>query len=222
MKNTLLLVTILLFSTHIGAAKDPEQALPLDPKFMGVHGMVLMSNGHSIYASNLPTYNLPHNAQILYSVDVDDAALLNLLRDADLVTIKPKPFNLQQLIRGDELTLNADVYIGHFERGGRLIFKNMGITLEDQLYLRMLDKLGTPSKIQKYDTVLLKTKQKIVIHQIQASPSYNHLVLLYDDINCITQFSSRSAAPSQGELNQKLSFCGSIKPLYYETMDFKK
>jgi hypothetical protein len=222
MKNTLLLVTTLLFSTHIWAAKDPEQAQPLDPKFMGVHGMVLMSNGRALFASHLPNYNQPHNAQILYSVDVDDAALLNLVRDADLVTIRPKPFNLQQLIRGDALNLEADVYMGHFERGGSLTFKNMEITLKEQLYLRMLDKLEAPSRIQKYDTVVLKGKQRIVIHQIQASPSYDHLVLLYDDINCITQFSTRSPAPSQDKLNYKLSFCGSMKPLYYETEDLKE
>jgi hypothetical protein len=221
MKNTLLLVTILLFSTQIFAADDPEQAPPLDPKYMGVHGMVLMSNGSAIYASHLPTYKQPHNAQIIYSV-TPDVALLNLVRDADLVTIKPMPFNLQRLIRGEQLTIKVDVYMGRFERGGILTFESMDITLEEQLYLRMLDKLETSSWIQKYDTVQLRGKQKILIHQIQPSPSYDHLVLLYDDINCITQFPTRSKAPSEGKLNQKLSFCGSLKPLHYETEDFKE
>jgi len=221
MKNNLLLITILLFSENIWAAKDPEQTLPLDPEFIGVHGMVLMNNESALYAYHLPAYKQPHNVQILYSVEVGSAALLNLVRDADLVTIKPKAFNLQRLIRGDELNLKADVYMGHFERGGRLTFENMDITLDEQLYLRLLDKLEPSSGIQKYDTVLLKSKQKIVIHQIQASPSYDHLILLYDDVNCITQFTTLSAAPSQRKLNQKLSFCGSIKPLHYETEDFK-
>ncbi|MFT5312285.1 MAG: hypothetical protein ACI8Z9_000762 [Paraglaciecola sp.] len=222
MKNTLLLVIILLLSKNIKAADAPDHTLPLDPKFMGVHTMVLMDNESTLFASHLPSYNLPHNAQILYSVLVDNPPLLRLVRDADFVSIKPKAFNLQRLIRGGELTLNADVYMGHFERGGKLIFENMDITLKEQLYLRMLDKLEAPSGIQKYDTVLLKDNQKILVHQIQAPPSYDHLILFYDDVNCITQFPTRSAVPAQDKLNQKLSFCGSMKPLHYATEDFKE
>ncbi|MFT5677178.1 MAG: hypothetical protein ACI808_003130 [Paraglaciecola sp.] len=221
MKKTLLLVTILLFSSMVLAEEDTAEPQPLDPAYMGLHGMVLMNNGSNLFASHLPTYNKPHDVQIIYSIDVSDAALLFLIRDADMVTIKPKPFNLQRLMRGESFTVKADVYMGHFEREGMLTYENMDIEFDEQLYLRMLDDPQNSHFRQTYDSVMLRNNQRILVHQIQKSPSYDHLVLLYDDVNCMTQFGTTSAVPSQSELNNKITFCGSLKPLYYETQDFQ-
>jgi hypothetical protein len=222
MKKTLLLVSILLFSQSILAGDDPEQFPPLDPKFMAVHGMVLMNNGSALYVSNLPSYDEPHNTQLIYAVAADDAALLKLVRDADLVTIKPRPFNLQRLMRDERVSIKADVYMGHFERGGMLVFEGIDMLLDEQIYMRSLEELEPSSWLQKYDTVELRGKQKILIHQIQPAPSYEHIILLYQDVNCVTQFATRSKAPSEDKLLQKLSFCGSLKPLYYDTKDLGK
>ncbi|MFT4940825.1 MAG: hypothetical protein ACI88A_003884 [Paraglaciecola sp.] len=221
MKKTLLLVTILFVSSIVLAEEEATESQPLDPAYMGLHGMVLMNNGSDLFASHLPTYNKPHDAQIIYTIGVSDAALLYLIRDADMVTIKPKPFNLQRLVRGESFTVKADVYMGHFERGGMLTYESMDITFDEQLYLRMLDKPQNSHIRQTYDSVTLKNNQRILVHQIQKPPSYDHLILLYDNVNCVTQFGTSSAVPSQSELNSKISFCGSIKPLYYETKDFQ-
>ena len=221
MKITSFLLTILLFSNITLAAEDDAELPPLDPAYMGLHGMVLMNSGSSLFASHLPTYTKPHNAQIIYAIDVDIRAMIHLIRDADMVTIKPKPFNLQRLMRGESFSVKADVYMGHFERGGLLAYENIDIEFEELLYLRMLDELQHSHVRQIYDSVMLKKNQRILVHQIQEAPSYDHIMLLYQDINCMTQFGTSSAVPSQGELNSKLSFCGSLKPLYYETQDFE-
>jgi hypothetical protein len=221
MKKTLLLATILLFSSMVLAEEEAAEAQPLDSAYMGMHGMVLMNNGSNLFASHLPTYNKPHDVQIIYSIDIPDAALLYLIRDAHMVTIKPKPFNLQRLMRGESFTVKADVYMGHFEREGMLTYENMDITFEEQLYLRLLDKPQNSHVRQTYDSVMLKNNQRILVHQIQKSPSYDHLVLLYEGVNCVTQFGTSSAVPNQSELNTKISTCGSLKPLYYETQDFQ-
>ena len=203
------------------AEEDAVDPLPLDPAYMGLHGMVLMNNGSSLYASHLPTYTKPHDVQIIYSIDADTAAMIHLIRDADMVTIKPEPFNLQRLIRGESFSVKADVYMGHFERGGLLTYENVDIEFEEQLYVRLLDKPDHSHVRQIYDSVILKKNQRILIHQIQKAPSYEHLMLLYENINCLTEFGTSSAVPSQNELNSKLSFCGSLKPLYYETQNFQ-
>jgi hypothetical protein len=221
MKKTLLIVTILLFSGMLLAEEEAVEPEPLDPAYMGLHGMILMNNGSNLFASHLPTYNKPHDAQIIYSLEISDTAIVYLVRDADMVTIKPRPFNLQRLIRGESFTVKADVYMGHFEREGMLTYENMDITFEEQLYLRLLDKPQNSHISQTYDSVMLKNNQRILVHQIQKAPSYDHLVLLYDNVNCVTKFGTSSAVPSQSELNNKISFCGSLKPLYYETQDFQ-
>lgn len=222
MKRVWVLLMLFAFASQ-GFAQDesPEKAPePLDPAYEGIHGMVVFNNASALYASHLPLYRKPHNAQLIYKIEAKDPALIFLVRDADMVTIKPEKFNLQRLMRGEELTVKADVYIGHFERGGSRIYEQVELTFSKQIYLRMLEDLGEPTTAQIYDEVELKKGLRILVHQIQGSPSYDHLILLYQNIGCITQVDTGKAVPTEQTLINRLSFCGSMKPLYYETQDF--
>ncbi len=87
--------------------------------------MALVTPTSSIYASNMALYNKPHNVQLIYKIDTQSIPLIQLLRDNDLVTIKPNIFNLKRLMRGEKMTINADVYMGHFELDGMLVYKNL-------------------------------------------------------------------------------------------------
>lgn len=221
MNNKILLIICLLCTQAIAQDEPASKPEPLDPGYMGVHGMVVVNSASKLYASHLPTYYKPHDAQIIYKLDSRNPELTYLVRDADLVTIKPKPFNLQRLIRGEEVETTVDVYMGHFERGGMLTYQNMDVTLSEQVYLRMLTDLDKSSTKRIYDSVQLGKGSRLLIHQIQTAPSFDHIVLFYQNVNCITEFNTSSAVPEQGELINKLSFCGSMKPLYYETQDFR-
>ena len=58
---------LLLCLSAVSVAEESEQAPPpLDPAYMGVHGMVLMHNSSKVYASHLPLYHPPHDAQLIY------------------------------------------------------------------------------------------------------------------------------------------------------------
>lgn len=221
--NRYILLVFCFLCSHATAQEEgeAEKPKPLDPGYMGVHGMVVVNSASKLYASHLPTYYKPHNAQIVYKLDSKNPELTFLVRDADLVTIKPQPFNLQRLIRGEEVILTVDVYMGHFERGGMPTYKDMEVTLSEQVYLRMLDDIEESSRKQKYDSVILGKGRRLLIHQIQKAPSYDHIVLFYENVNCVTEFTASDAIPSEGELINRLSFCGSMKPLYYETQDFR-
>ena len=215
---SLLMVAMLPLSVF---AEEPEQPKPLDPAYMGTHGMVLVSKSSTLYAYHMATYEKPHDAQILYKISSKMSPVTFLVKDADLVTIKPKPFNLQRLMRGESLTLVADVYMGHFERGGMLTYEGVEINFDEQLYLRMLDDIEASSTRHKYDSVPLGKKERILIHQLKKAPSFDHLVLLYEDLSCMTDLVMGSAVPGQNQLLNRLMFCGSMKPLYYETQDFQ-
>lgn len=219
MRKLLLCALFLIFSLTVFAEdKDPE---PLDPEYEGIHGMVLINNGSSLYASHLPLYHKPHDAQIIYKIEARDNALVYLVRDADLVTIKPEKFNLQRLMRGERLTVKADVYLGHFEKEGSLTYEQVQITFSNLEYLRMLEPSAKPVAKQVYDSVPLKGTARLLVHQIQGAPSYDQILLVYQDISCITEFFTSTPVPDENRLISRLSFCGSMKPLHYETADFK-
>jgi hypothetical protein len=221
MKKTLLVLTLLFFSVAGLAKEEVKKLPPLDPKYMGHHNLVLFNKGSAIYASHLVSYDEPNNVQILYKLQVQDMALIQLVRDADLVTIKPEAFNLQRMMRGEKLVLTADVYLGHFKRGGLLTYKSLPINFSKKLYHRVVENLEQSSNRQKYDIVQLPRKERILVHQIQFPPSYAQVIYLADDVGCMTNFTSATAVPTPEETYYKLTYCGAMKPLYYETEDFK-
>lgn len=199
-----------------------EKELPaLDPKYEGVHGMVLFTHRSTVYAYHLPLYHMPHNIQVLYKLEVKDVALLQMIRDAELVTIKPEVFNIQRLERGEEMVINADIYMGHFERGGMLMHQTRPLTFAKKLYARYINELDLSSNKQVYDVVDLKNNYKIYIHRIQQAPSYDHVIHIDVEASCLSSFNTSSAVPKRSELQFKFINCGTMKPLYYETEDFK-
>ncbi|GLX77456.1 hypothetical protein tinsulaeT_07960 [Thalassotalea insulae] len=220
MKIITLLFTLIFSSFFVIAKQDAKELPPLDPDYVGVHGMVLVSHSSSIYASHLPLYQKPHDIQLLYKIDTKSIPLIQLVRDADLVTIKPRPFNLQRLARGEKLTLTADVYLGHFERGGTVVYENMELIFSRQLYVRAMKELPKASELQEYDVIKLTGNSRIYVHRISQAPSYDHLIHIDLEAGCLAKFRTSSEVPKETELQYKFLNCGTMKPLYYETEDF--
>ncbi len=224
MNKVLLAVIGLLFVslTQVSFAEEEVKKLPpLDPAYVGIHGMVLVTQGSSIFASKLPRYNKPHNVQLLYKLDNNDLSVLQTVRDSQFITIKPKPFNLQRLMRGEKMVIKADLYAGHYNRGGMLVYKDISLAFDKQLYVRSLDDLKPSSKKQEYDVVSLKQNYKIYIHKIQQAPSFDHILAVDLVAGCLGRFNTSSAVPNETELQYKFINCGTIKPLYYEAKDFE-
>lgn len=220
MKKVLLGVLLLLNQVSF-AAEEAKELPPLDPGYMGVHGMVLVTQGSSIYASHLPLYNKPHNVQLLYKLENKDLAVLQTVRDSSLITIKPKPFNLQRLMRGEKMIVEAELYIGHFERGGMLVYENISLSFDKRLYVRTFDDIQPSSTKQEYDVVTLRKNYNIYIHRIQQAPSYDHILGVDLEAGCLSRFNTSSPVPKETELQYKFLNCGTIKPLYFETEDFQ-
>ena len=213
---------LLFFLSQVSFADDEVKKLPpLDPAYMGVHGMVLVTQGSSIYASHLPRYNKPHNVQLFYKLDNNDLAVLQTVRDSSLITIKPKKFNLQRLMRGEKMVIQADLYAGHFERDGILVYENLPLSFDKQLYVRTFDDIKPSSTQQEYDVVSLRKNYKIYIHRIQQAPSFDHILGVDLEAGCLSRFRTSSPVPKETELQYKFLNCGTMKPLYFETEDFQ-
>ncbi|MEN8635452.1 hypothetical protein ABFV74_06950 [Pseudoalteromonas distincta] len=219
-----LLLTLLLITLSGFAAAEEEKAElpPVDPAYNAEHPMVLVNQGSSIIAMNLPAYNSPNNVQVVYKIGNPDVAFLGFVRNAELITVKPLAFNIQHLMRGEEITITADIYEGDYQQGGSLIYSKKELVLDKQLYARELKELSESSQWQDYDMITLNGTERIYIHKIQKAPSYNHLIFV-DLVNaCMQRLRTSKRVPAENELTYKFINCGTLKPLYYNADDFKK
>jgi len=221
MKNILLFVLLTVFSFGFYAKAEVKELPPLDPSFMGSHKMALVSHSSTIYAAVMTTYSRPSNIQLLYKIENKDLALLQTVRDGQLTTIKTKPFNLQRLMRGEKVVVMADLYAGHLDREGMLVYENIPLTFAKKLYARELDEIKESSNIQEYDVVNLNKSYKIYIHKIQQKPSFAHILHIDVEAGCLPRFRTSSAVPKEIELQYKFLNCGTMKPMYFETENFK-
>lgn len=102
----------------------------------GIHGMVLLQVEDQFIASHLPFPAGKHTHQIVLQVSSElPEQVLQALTAKSLVTLEPQPFALLDLQQGKLKTFNAQVYLGHFERGG----KDLG-TVTVLVQQKLLDK----------------------------------------------------------------------------------
>lgn len=221
MLKQLVFLTLTFLISSFSFAEEEKQPPPLDPAYEGVHGMALMQKGSTVFASHMPLYHKPHDYQILYKLEVKDVNLLQVIRDNALVTVKPEPFNLEHLIRGNEFQVKADVYIGHFEREGMKVYEGITLVFDKQLFVRQLTDLQESGRVQEYSSVAYNTKNdRLYIHHIQKAPSFDHIIHIDLEASCPTKFATSSAVPKEEELQYRLINCGTMRPMYYETQDF--
>ncbi|BBN80765.1 hypothetical protein PA25_07500 [Pseudoalteromonas sp. A25] len=209
------------FASLVIAKEEKQDPPPLNPAYHGDHPMVLINQGASIYAANLPAYNYPNNVQVVYKIENPGVSFLSLVRDAELVTIKPKPFNIERLMRGEELEIKADVYSGHYAQGGSQLLSDTPIVFSKKLYSRALNDLTPASQWQEYDMIPVSKNGRIYIHKIQQAPSFNHLIYVDLTSACMQKFRTSKRVPPASELTLKFVNCGSLKPLYYDTQNLE-
>lgn len=88
----------------------------------GVHGMVLLEVEDQLIASHLPLPAGKHAYQIVLQVSSKmPEVVAQALKEKRLVTLEPQHFALKDLQQGQLTRFNAQVYLGHFERGGQRV-----------------------------------------------------------------------------------------------------
>lgn len=218
--NKVISTFLLLFLSVVCLAEEKKALPPLDPAYMGIQHMTLFSHASNVYASFMPRYSKPYNVQLLYKLSVKDLALLQTVRDGQLTTIKSKPFNLQRLMRGEKVVVNADIYTGHFGRDGMIVYKDMALEFDKLLYVRKMDDLKKSSQWQQYDVVDLRKSYKIYIHRIDQAPSFDHIIHIDVEAGCLSRFKTSKVVPKETELQYKFINCGTMKALHFESEDF--
>ncbi len=166
---TLLCLSGFLPSTGLAKGHNPatEQAR------MGMHGMLLFSDGQALFASHLPMYHSPHDVQLVFSLTLSDKELEQRLIDLlayskTYWTIAPQKFDLTKLGQETEGAVQAfygDLYQGHFERGGEKRFSHQFIQFQQSKLRNIL----SPEKLSQ--------RQYIRINEGESGVSFYALLI---------------------------------------------
>jgi hypothetical protein len=221
-----LLLAVILRAQHHG---------DMNPDKPSVHGMLIFGK-EKIYASHLPLFHSPHNYQIILELTLDKVAQKLFVKDQQqhpefaTYTIEPERFILPNKI-SSKGSFKANLYRGHFERGGIKIADSINLTIAAVLYYKKLDTAEEKFKEANY-LLFGNSKEQFAIHQISNMPDFeqiiqvkavlanselNTVVLANENIPIGVSSNTLSSLIKSKEINIVL-----LKQLYLEFEDLKE
>lgn len=146
-----------------------------------VHGMVLFGE-KATYASHLPMFHAPHDYQVILKLKLYDfprSQTLDLYDQAKhdgakLFTMVPDVMDLTKVIKGERTEFYANIFVGHFERGG----KGLGpvtVKVEKVLFAAQLDGDQSEQNYERY-VVFGENGEYFASHIIAAKPSFDSIL----------------------------------------------
>src|SRR3954467_9380388 len=107
------------------------------------HGMLVFGQ-KQVYLSHLPMFHSPHDYQVIVAAEISPAAKAAYLDDQSLhpevtvYTLVPEDFLLPEMIRHPK-PFHADLYRGHFERGGTVIARQIEVRITQVVHFHQFD-----------------------------------------------------------------------------------
>jgi hypothetical protein len=146
----------------------------------GHHGMVLFGGQNALFASHLPMFHAPHDAQVVLEIDLGDAKIAHALRAAlqarpRLWTLNPEAFALSDLSSGKISSFQADLVRGHFERGGKVVYEAVQVRVKRVIFHAVLSALYTTKSFAYYQIIAIDNTAFMFKH-IDQRPDFDHIV----------------------------------------------
>ena len=176
--SQMLFAMVALVLTVVAHAEDSASATSY-----GVHGMALFGGKDALFASHLPMFHAPHNQQVILQIEIVDPAIqhsvsLALEHQPELWTLNPEPFALSALWQTSTplREFNAELFQGHFERGGSSRFKQVKIRVVRVVFHATLSaKPQAHTGYETYQAVQVGTAS-FLFKRIFARPDFDHIV----------------------------------------------
>lgn len=143
-----------------------------------IHGMLIVGRS-KIYLSHLPMFHSPHDYQVIlearFSQKGQNAYLESQANsDETVYTLVPESFVLPEMVRSPR-PFQAQIYKGHFERGGAVIADNVTVTIDRVLYFKKFSLNEAKPKNGSY--VLFGNESEMFLaHSIKAKPDFDQVL----------------------------------------------
>lgn len=167
----------------LGVAAMPDQPLQAQAaEPAAVHGMLIVGD-KNVFLSHLSMFHAPHNYQAIMEAQLGQAAAVYTQDRAKtgtkVYTLVPEPFVLSQTIAAGK-SFKADIFRGHFERGGKPIATKVTVTIKNVVHFRKFDPAAQAPRELNY-LLFGKERELFLAHLITAPPDYDQ-VLAVDDV----------------------------------------
>lgn len=147
-----------------------------------MHGMVVFGTGLDCYLSYRPTFDVPHNYQVLLAVEFDERGRRAIGADrrvgyTDIHTFDPGDLPIAELDPqrpGPRRSFHGALIRGRRERGGLVIAEQVRATVSRVLHFAELDRdgdCGTPTHL-----CFGRPDRLYLAHRIVRRPSFDQIV----------------------------------------------
>ena len=218
-------------------AQHDYQAGPSDKS--SVHGMLIFGK-NKIYASHLPMFHAPHHYQIILELELDKGDAQKFIADQQqhpesaTYTIEPEKFILPNKI-AQSGSFKANLYRGHFERGGIKIADSIKVKIASVLYFK---KFSEAEKKPDNAVFLLfgNRLEQFAAHQVISKPDFEQILQVQSEL-FVSDSSNKCVAITLSEKNAPVGVSGNavsiktnsgkeelvlLKQIYLEFDDLKE
>lgn len=163
----LLSLVQLIFTLAASAADHPA-----------VHGMLVLGE-KTIYLSHLPMFHNPHDYQVILEARLSPAAekayaeSRKLFPEETVYTLVPERFSLPMMM-AEPRPFRAQLFRGHFERGGMPITDSFVVDPGTVLLFRKLD--PQEPKGNRHYYLVGNPEEAFLAHAVAGKPSFDHWV----------------------------------------------
>jgi len=221
-------------------AATAQHSMPANEDRPATHGMLIFGT-NKIYASHLPIFHSPHNYQVILELDLDSIAKQKFVADQrshpefTAYTIEPEKFILPEMIANPK-PFTANIYRGHFERGGMMIAENVSVKIKQVIYFEKFDR--DESKSPGADFILFgNSKEQFAAHHITNKPDFDQIIQIQTDTALISQHAAFKTVTFKSADNTPAGISGNaieiadgkkkisiilLKQLYLEFDDLKE
>jgi glyoxylase-like metal-dependent hydrolase (beta-lactamase superfamily II) len=119
------------------------RVLPKSNDVPGTHGM-LMIGTDAVYVSHLPMFHSPHDYQLIAEVALPETSLAAYRADVrahpgEIYTLAPTERWILPDTIAEGAVFDADLYRGHFERGGEPILSHVAVSIRHVAHFRRFE-----------------------------------------------------------------------------------
>lgn len=160
-----------------------RRMLPKSTDRPSTHGMLMLGRD-KVYLSHLPMFHSPHDYQLILEAGLDPAELKAYRDDArahpdSLYTIAPTEEWVLPDVIDTGATFKADIYRGHFERGGERIRAGATMTVRRIVHFRRFDPAQSTASAAWIR--FGEGDEHYAAHRIEKAPDFDEVVELAGD-----------------------------------------